>query len=140
MALDGDKQVMNQDLRRRLDFLHGIPMQPSLHFARTFDELRSSVDYDAERILIQDDSAEATRTADARLEFICILNAIEERLRARLSIKPPGINKAYEALERRVNDFMEKPCTTESLNDLEDEYAQWLELSSFMRFKSISTP
>ena len=125
MALEEDKLKMDQDLERRLDHLYGMLMQPSFHLAKTFDEIRSYVDYDAERIQInEDDSAVYSNIQDARLEFIRILNAIEERLRSRLSNKPPGTNEAYESLEKRVNEFMETPCVPERLNDLEDEYVQ----------------
>ena len=68
-------------------------MHPSLHLARTIDEMRSCIDSDAERIL-HGRSAEATKTDNARLACIRILNSFEEKLRNRLSNKPHGTNEA----------------------------------------------
>ena len=114
-----EKKRRDDDLRKRLDHLYSMQVQPSLYLARRFDELRNEVDLNAEKAMAfikpstsEDDGDEDYKPMsryqinDARLEFIRILGAVEQKIRNQLSTKSALASEAYSHMEKRVFEFM----------------------------------
>ena len=124
-----DKKRLNDDLRKKLEHLQSIQVQPSLYLARRFDEIRSQIDFDAEKAFqgIKHDGKESEskdKIKDARLEFIRILNAEESKLRRKLSGQALSPSEAYLNLEKKVVEFLKRSGEEEDINDLEDSYVE----------------
>lgn len=129
------KPKMAEDLRRRLDRLYAMKMQPGLHLSQKFDEIINLIDLDAERILqdLSDHSESnpekpqsAREVNEARCEFVRILKALEQNLQSRLlANEPKKVDKAFAALEERVKDLESTPFSVEDdINEFEDTYVQ----------------
>ena len=123
---------LQADLRTKLDRLCWTHNEPALHVAEHFAELRSQVDYDAERVLneIQPnrnekvDSKEMAKVDRVRVEFIRILQELEKRIGERLSNTKPRAHsiEVYVSMQQRVNAFLDD--SSRSLEDLDDLYIQ----------------
>ena len=119
---------LRDDLKAKLDHLSWMHNEPALFVSDLFDDLRSYVDFDAEKLLgkIQqatNDSENIPNESDVtatRLEFIRILVELEKRIN--ICPKPQTTSsEAYAYLEQRINAFKDLTC---SLDDLEDSYVQ----------------
>ena len=123
------KKRLDDDLRKKLDHLQSIQVQTSLYLARRFDEIRSQIDFDAEKAFqgIKHDGKDSEskhKIKDARLEFIRILNAEESKLRSKLSGQALSPSEAYLNLEKKVVEFLKRSGEEEDINDLEDSYVE----------------
>ena len=120
------KAKMDADLKQRIDGLYSIKMQPSLQISSRLDFIISSIDFDAERIMFDlgEDSKKAPKAVnEARCEFVRIVKAVEQKLLSRIQAnEPKKADKAFEALESRVNEFssttLDQGNTFTSFNNL----------------------
>lgn len=126
---------MNDDLKRKLDNLFGMKMQPSLHLSKRFDEIISKIDYDAERIMLDlenkskasaTECQETEKVNDARFEFVRILRVLERNLRTQLlTNQPKKLDHAFLTIEQRAKELRELTVGQEvGIYDLEDAYLQ----------------
>lgn len=120
---------MAQDLRRRLDSLFVMNMQPALHLSKKFDHIVNRIDYEAELMLMDSPKRFGIKSPsnkeinEARCEFIRILRLLENKLNARLlanETKEPG--EDFDVLEKRVKEFQDSE--EGDINDLEDSYVK----------------
>ena len=125
------KAKMDADLKQRIDGLYSIKMQPSLQISSRLDFIISSIDFDAERIMFDlgEDSKKAPKAVnEARCEFVRIVKAVEQKLLSRIQAnEPKKADKAFEALESRVNEFSSTTLDQgedDEMNHLEDLYGQ----------------
>ena len=126
------KARMDDDLRRKLDRLYSMKMQPALHLSQTIDSLINSIDLDAERqLLIIENKQTSVRERQAtvngaRCEFVRILKALEKNLHTRLlTNQKKELGKDFVALEERVNEFRNTSISQEDdMYEFEDSFVQ----------------
>ena len=129
------KAKMDDDLKRKLDNLFRIKMQPSLALSERFDDIISQVDYDAEKILYdlqteQPPSAsglqESEKVNGSRVELVRILKVLERSIRSQLlPNQSKELDRAVEAIEKRTHVFLKTTVSPEAdINDLDDSYEQ----------------
>ena len=125
------KAKMNEDLERELDHLYSMKLQPELHLAKKFDSIISTIDFDAERIILDLGEASigsrvfkmAEKVNQARCEYVRILRDLEKHLAPRSATKTLG--EAFQSLDRRVNEFREKEASQfDDIFALEDWFVQ----------------
>ena len=141
------KAKMDDDLRRKLDRLCSMKLQPALHLSQRFDSIISSIDFDAESILdaLGNDAKKPGKqrqtlsktNEDSRFEFIRILKLLETSLHARLL--PNEVGKDFTELEDRVKEFGKMSVGRDGgINQLEDAYIQLvLEITEMMKAEEI---
>ena len=134
--MDADlKSRMDQDLTQKLDSLFAMKMQPALHLSKKFDDIVNRIDYDAERILLNQSAdsgssntsetlASTSKVNEVRCEFVRILKLLEQNLQTQLlANETKELGEDFEVLQKLVEEFQNTAFSPEDdINDFEDSY------------------
>ena len=132
---------LQSDLKQKFDHLCLVHDQPTLFVSEYFFNIRNSIDYDAEKLLLdlkrrgvihmsftfEDADAEDAATINKRRkEFIEYLKPIEEKTLKNLPEKPKSSSQVkFASIKQRINQFeSQRPSQNADIDEYENAYAQ----------------